>query len=57
MLLPDHLPEKASLIYIPVESTIDIAHFPESSPTLDIINLFNLCETTELLLLNFHSLM
>lgn len=57
MLLPDHLPKKASLIYTPVESAVDIAHFPESSPTLDIINLFNLCETTELLLLNFHSLM
>lgn len=57
MLLSDHLPKKASLIYTPAESAVDIAHFPESSPTLDIINLFNLCETTELLLLNFHSLM
>ena len=57
MLLPNHLPKQPSLIYTPAKSAIDIAHFPESSPTLGIIKLFNLCETIGLLLFNFHSLM
>ena len=53
MLLPNHLPKQPSLIYIPAKSAIDIAHFPESSPILGIIKLFNLCETIGLLLFNF----
>lgn len=53
---PNHLPKKGSLNLHTHQNAIDIVYFPESSPALDIINLFNLCESLELLLLNLHSL-